>query len=783
MSIHGPATDTQPGIEELAANVPRITRQPAPRPSARPHDRSLRLAAVATRILALVAILLATLTAGSSLSAQIPAAPTGVRVLAIAPLESLSYLSDRAWSSMSNGWGPAELDRSNGDVPAGDGRTLTLNGASYAKGLGVHAPSDIRYALNGACSVLTAVVGVDDEVPYGTVVFQVLADGVKRFDSGVMSGASPSRNVTVDIGGVKELALIVSNGGDDSSYDHGDWANAQISCTDNSAPSVDAVSPAPGATGIPVNANITATFSESMNPATLTTSTARLVPQGSSTPVPATVTYDRPTRIMALDPAANLAANTTYAATIKGSSGGAADLAGNPLPADRVWTFTTSATAAGTPIYPGEDIQARVNAAPAGTAFLLKAGVHRMQTISPKIGDSFIGEPSAILSGARLLTMTRSGNYYVATGQTQQGTVHGYCASGYPRCSYPEELFVDDQRLLHVDSLGALGPGRWYFDYNADTIYMSDDPSGRRVETSVTTTAFLPTANNVTISNLIVEKYANLAQYGPINAENTSGWVLSGNEVRLNHGGGIRIGHTARVLNNNVHHNGQIGVGGIGDDVLVEGNNIAYNNAAHFDCVWECGGTKFVATKNLVVRKNFIHHNDGPGLWTDIDNINVLLEENQVEDNGWMGIVHEISYAAVIRNNTVRRNGFAFPDWAWGAGILIAASPNVEVYGNTLDNNADAITAVQQNRGTGSYGKYEVSNLWVHDNIITNPQGWTGIVQDIGDNSCFTSRNNRFDRNVYHIPDGGYAFVWMNGVQNEAGWKAYGQDVNGTFGR
>ena len=65
---------------------------------------------------------------------------------------------------MTNGWGPVEKDRSNGEAGASDGGTITLNGVTYAKGLGAHAASDIRYALNGACSVFTAAVGVDDEM-------------------------------------------------------------------------------------------------------------------------------------------------------------------------------------------------------------------------------------------------------------------------------------------------------------------------------------------------------------------------------------------------------------------------------------------------------------------------------------------------------------------------------------------------------------------------------------------------------------------------------------------
>jgi hypothetical protein len=48
---------------------------------------------------------------------------------------------------MANLWGPVERDQSNGENGVGDGRTLTLNGTTYAKGLGAHASSDVRYAL------------------------------------------------------------------------------------------------------------------------------------------------------------------------------------------------------------------------------------------------------------------------------------------------------------------------------------------------------------------------------------------------------------------------------------------------------------------------------------------------------------------------------------------------------------------------------------------------------------------------------------------------------------
>jgi hypothetical protein len=149
-----------------------------------------------------------------------------------------SYLGDLAWTSATNDYGPVERNKSNGEDLAGDGAAITLNGVTYPKGLGVHAASTIKYALS-SCSQFSAVIGVDDEVgSNGTIAFQVWTDGTQRFDSGVMTGSMAGRSVTVDTTGAKELALIVTDAGDGSNYDHGDWANAQIACGSTGSSSI-----------------------------------------------------------------------------------------------------------------------------------------------------------------------------------------------------------------------------------------------------------------------------------------------------------------------------------------------------------------------------------------------------------------------------------------------------------------------------------------------------------------------------------------------------------------
>jgi glucose/arabinose dehydrogenase/endonuclease YncB( thermonuclease family) len=254
-----------------------------------------------------------------------------------------TYLSDLTWTSASNGWGPVEKDKSNGDLPAGDGGPISINGTVYPKGLGVHAPSDVRFNLARACSTFTASVGVDSEVgPNGSVIFKVLGDGAALYTSPILRGGSPAQGVNVSVAGKNELALQVTDGGDGDGYDHADWANAQVTCTDTVAPTVSSTVPAASATGVAVTSSVQAIFSEAMNASSLSTTTFTLVQQGSTTPLAATVTYDAPSTTASLKTTANLLTGTIYTATVKGGASGAKDVAGNPLAADKVWTFTTT---------------------------------------------------------------------------------------------------------------------------------------------------------------------------------------------------------------------------------------------------------------------------------------------------------------------------------------------------------------------------------------------------------------------------------------------------------
>ena len=115
------------------------------------------------------------------------------------------------------------------------------------------------------------------------------------------------------------------------------------SFTTGNIPTVISTNPLNAAINIPINRKITATFSEAMNPATVTTAGvfALTVTTGGAV-VPGTATYVAIDNTVIFSPTANLLPNKQYTATI---STAAQNAAGNGLAANYVFSFTTGATA------------------------------------------------------------------------------------------------------------------------------------------------------------------------------------------------------------------------------------------------------------------------------------------------------------------------------------------------------------------------------------------------------------------------------------------------------
>jgi hypothetical protein len=126
------------------------------------------------------------------------------------------------------GWGEMGFNTC-AHAPGKAGLRLKIGDKSFGLGLGVHAPSETALDLAGEFLRFEAEIGVQwQEHNQGSVVFQVLVDGEKRFDSGVMRETDPARPISIPVEGAYELRLVVTDAGDGITCDCAHWADAKL---------------------------------------------------------------------------------------------------------------------------------------------------------------------------------------------------------------------------------------------------------------------------------------------------------------------------------------------------------------------------------------------------------------------------------------------------------------------------------------------------------------------------------------------------------------------------
>ena len=342
----------------------------------------------------------------------------------------------------------------------------------------------------------------------------------------------------------------------------------------------------------------------------------------------------------------------------------------------------------GVPVTPSADVSGLVAASPAQTTFCLEPGRYPIdQTIFPKAGDRLIGQPGTILDAGLAVTgWRRVGQTWTAPAPRVSPTFSyggGYNgAYEYPQAVYADDVFEDDRPLTKagVEYSGALvgsgvstlRPGQYFYDYDHGQISIAADPAGHRIELESLPDGVIHSYEpDVTIRGLTVQ-----GSLGDgIVTGSGSNWIVDGNEVRLNHSEGVRVTTGGRIVRNYIHDNGTYGIAATGDSMRITVNEVARNNTSRYrradgECS-DAGGSKITLSANVILDRNWYHRNHCIGIWFDIDNHGVTIEDNHVDRNYENGIDYEISYDATIVGNEVSGS----PHW----GILDSASPNVTI--------------------------------------------------------------------------------------------------------
>jgi hypothetical protein len=171
-----------------------------------------------------------------------------------------------------------------------------------------------------------------------------------RNASNVLIAASVAYNATTNVVTLTPTAALAGSTGHTATIKVGvkdlagnALATARVwsfttAAVDSTPPTVTAITPASGATGVSRTTTVTATFSEAMDATTISGSTF-VLRNSANTVIGAAVAYNATTRVATLTPTAALAGSTVFTATVSGVK----DAAGNTLATNRVWSFTTVA--------------------------------------------------------------------------------------------------------------------------------------------------------------------------------------------------------------------------------------------------------------------------------------------------------------------------------------------------------------------------------------------------------------------------------------------------------
>lgn len=180
--------------------------------------------------------------------------------------------------------------------------------------------------------------------------------------------------------------------------------------------------------------------------------------------------------------------------------------------------------------------------------------------------------------------------------------------------------------------------------------------------------AFGGSATGVTISYLTVQNFGGEGEnqdQGVVNVNSVSGWTVDHSTLKDNAGAGIMLGSHNTLSHDCLADNQQYGFNAYSPNgpvgLVLKNNEIAgndtYNWEAHSPDCGCTGGGKFWDVKNAVIENNWIHDNHSVGLWADTNNRGFEFKNNYISDNYDYGLIYEISYNAVIVQNTFVRNG------------------------------------------------------------------------------------------------------------------------------
>jgi parallel beta-helix repeat protein len=411
-------------------------------------------------------------------------------------------------------------------------------------------------------------------------------------------------------------------------------------------------------------------------------------------------------------------------------------------------------------VAPTDNLQNLVNANPAGTTFTLLPGIHHDSVTSLKNGDTFTGQPGAIENGAKLLTgwsqvTINSVTYWTTGGGTPLST--GYtnvnCASGFPGCYLPQDLYLDSLTYTHVTNLSGVSLGKWYYEYQGITAAtITTGGSGYVVGDTLTVSG--GTGGKVQVTSVSLGSVTGISTIAVGSAYPTS----STTETTT---GGTGTGCTVTVTG---------GSGGVTNNIYLANSENPNSHTVELGTLvyfFHSTSAQNITIRGLTIEKyagDIDHAVVSPchigATWCTVSGW--VIQNNEIRLSRMSGIT-SADYAGNIQilNNVIHHNG--------QFGIAGGAASNVTISGNQIyANNTDNI---KQGYGAGGIKLGgTVSGILVQSNIVHDDNGH-GLWSDVDSQNVTFDHNTIYNENSIgiHVEVSNHQTVTNNTVYGNGG--------------
>jgi parallel beta-helix repeat protein len=169
------------------------------------------------------------------------------------------------------------------------------------------------------------------------------------------------------------------------------------------------------------------------------------------------------------------------------------------------------------------------------------------------------------------------------------------------------------------------------------------------------------------------------------------------------------------------------------------------NNTQRFKEQPVSGGIKVAQSKGVRLSGNLIRGNTTTGLWFDMSSQNVVIDRNQIRDNGGKGIEFEASDSALIVSNILTGND--------KAAVQVFDSSRVDIWNNTITGGPTfAVRVLQDARRSGDPAiPFITSAVRLRNNVIQLGTGACPLlVDDLQDLRTAAQMGVTSDGNLYH---------------------------------